>query len=313
MSKTLPHFISQSRPEIESALYKYLPFSHQKGTRRFNDALEYALFPGGKRWRPVLTLLGGMLVGATPENLLPAACAIEYLHTSSMIIDDLPAMDDSDLRRGKPSLHLAYDESTAMLVSLGLMNHSYSLLALTCQKSGHQEKAGHLIDQATKLIGVDGMIGGQVVDLELCESSLGDEILESRNLKTTALMNLMMTTGAIATNACQKAIAALSKYGECLGIAYQICDDLLDEVGEMRTLGKPLKQDERHRRLNYVSIYGITGAQRMATQLINEGVESLQSQFGNRNEVRWLREAAEMIVSLSSLSRLPNKYELAIV
>lgn len=313
MSKTLPHFIKQYRPEIESALFDYLPLSRQGGAQRFNEAIHYALFPGGKRWRPMLTLLGGMLAGADPKKILPAACAIEYLHSSSMIIDDLPAMDDADLRRGKPSLHLAYDESTAMLVSLGLMNHSYALLALTCQKLGHREKAGQLIEQATMLIGVDGMIGGQVVDLELGETSLGNETLETRNLKTTALMNLMMTAGAIANNAYESEIAALSKFGECLGMAYQICDDLLDEVGELRAIGKPLKQDERHRRMNYVSIYGITGAQRMAAQLIDDGIDSLQSQFGNRNEVRWLSEAANMIVSLSNVTRSHRKYELAVV
>lgn len=313
MSKSLQHFVTQYRPKIEEALFEHLPLSRQDRTHRYNEALRYAIFPGGKRWRPLLTLLGGMLVGASPQTILPSACAMEYLHSSSIIIDDLPAMDDADIRRGKPSLHIAYDESTAILVSLGLLNHSYSLLTLTCQKTGHWEMAGPLITQASEWIGSDGMIGGQVVDLELRGDGWENEALISRNLKTTGLMRLMMTAGAIAMNSCKEEICALSRFGEVLGMVYQICDDLLDELGEARMLGKPLKQDERHHSPSFVSKYGIVGAQMMATQLIMDGKNCLREQFGNIQEVKWLCEAVEMIVAPFNFSFAENKYDLVTV
>ena len=241
MNTLLENFIKQYQSPIETHLLKNLPLTCQRGARRYNDALHYAIFPGGKRWRPLLTLLGGNVIGASPSSLYATACAIEYLHTSSMIIDDLPAMDDADLRRGKPAMHLAYDESLAILVSLALMNHSYLLLATTCAQANHQDKTGQLIMQATACIGANGMIGGQVVDLELLEDSTDGDTLESRNLKTTALMRLMMTAGAISSNACDGDIFVLAKYGEAIGTAYQIYDDLLDVLGESRAIGKTPK------------------------------------------------------------------------
>ncbi len=310
MSKHLQNFITQYRPKIETALCENLPVSHQPGTQRFNDALQYALFPGGKRWRPLLTLLGGMIVGAEPQALYPAACAIEYLHSSSMLIDDLPAMDDAALRRGKPCLHLAYDEGTALLVSLGLMNQSYALLARTCQKSGHSGMAGWLVTQAVEWIGENGMIGGQVVDLELRGTRLENEALISRNLKTSALMKLMMTAGAIAANADEEEITALAKFGEALGMAYQVYDDLVDKLGEAQTIGKSLQQDERHRSPNFVSAYGICGAKKIAAQLINDANACIEAQFGNCREGKLMCETAEMIVDTHNLSFLSSSYEL---
>jgi geranylgeranyl pyrophosphate synthase len=300
MSTLLQRFVSQHRHKIEEALIEHLPLSHQSRTHKYNEALHYAIFPGGKRWRPVLTLLGGMLVGASPQAIMPAACAIEYLHSSSMIIDDLPAMDDADVRRGKPSLHLAYDESTAMLVALGLLNHSYSLLALTCQNAGHKEMTGRLITLASEWIGADGMIGGQTVDLELRGRYWDRENLASRNLKTTGLMCLMMTAGAIAMNAYEEEISSLCKFGESLGMAYQIYDDLLDELGVSGLIGKPLKQDERHNSPSFVSEYGIRDAQNIAIQFINDGKKGLRGQFGNTQEVQWLSEVADMIIASST-------------
>ena len=311
MTKPLQYFVSKYRPEVEEALYKHLPRSRQSYAHRYNEAMHYAIFPGGKRWRPFLTLLGGMLVGANPQTILPAACAIEYLHSSSMIIDDLPSMDDANIRRGKPSLHLAFDESTALLVSLGLLNHSYSLLALTCQNTGHSKMTGPLIRQASDWVGSDGMIGGQIVDLELRSSYWDRESLVSRNLKTTGLMCLTMTAGAIAMNANEEEIGVLSKFGESLGMAYQICDDLLDELGETPMLGKPPKQDERHHSPSFVRKYGIAEAQQMASQLIVDGKGALQDQFGNTQEVQWLSEAANMILAPFIHCLAERRYDLA--
>lgn len=296
MSRTLADYIIRYKSDIEVALHENLPLSNQRFAGRLNEALHYAVFPGGKRWRPVLTLLAGQLAGATAQSLFPAACAMEYLHTSSMILDDLPCMDDADLRRGKLALHLAFDESTALLTALALMNHSYGLLAHICEAVGRPEQGGRLIALATNCIGADGMIGGQVVDMELVGTRLGYAELASRNLKTTALMRLMMTAGAVALGAPVSAQQALAQYGEALGAAYQICDDLLDETGAEEFLGKPPGQDQRHLRPTFAREYGLQAAHRMAAEMIEAGIQSLKKEFGKPQEVILLAEAATLIV-----------------
>ena len=302
MSQLLKQFGARYQAEIESELLSNLPTSQQRYTEKFNHALHYAIFPGGKRWRPLLTIIGGFLVNAPLQSLLPAACAIEYLHSSSMIIDDLPAMDDADLRRGKPTLHLAYDESTALLTSLALMNHSYHLLSLACRRASNLSAASRLIQDATECIGANGMIGGQVVDLELTYDEFGTDELNSRNLKTTALMRLMLTCGAVASGAGTDATLALAKFGDALGMAYQICDDLMDEVGGDHFPAKTANQDRRHLRPNFVSEFGVQGAHRMATELIDNAVELLLQKFGNREEVYLLETAAMMILDIKNIS-----------
>ncbi len=306
MGQQLLEFATLYRREIENSLAAFLPASSQNCTARFNEALHYAMFPGGKRWRPLLTLIAGSIVGASKESLLPAACAIEYLHTSSMIIDDLPAMDDADLRRGKPALHLAYDESTALLVSLALMNKSYALFDKSCRISGKAKATGQIIQEATKCIGEEGMIGGQIVDLEMGNDFYAKDYLNSRNLKTSALMRLMMTVGAIANGCTDNEINALADYGDALGMAYQICDDLLDEIGDYRLVGKTVNQDARHRRHNYVAEYGVEGGACLAQNLIKKADTDLRRYFGASNSVDMLSEATTMILSLSKLNSISD-------
>ena len=301
MSQSLKQFEARYRAEIERELFRNLPASQQRYTERFNDALHYAIFPGGKRWRPLLTLIGGFIVNAPLQSLLPAACAIEYLHSSSMIIDDLPMMDDADLRRGKSTMHLAYGESTALLTSLALMNHSYSLLSVACRRAGNSEASGRLIQDATDCIGANGMIGGQVVDLELRSDDFGVEGLASRNLKTTALMRLMLTCGAIASGASTDATLALAKFGNALGMAYQICDDLMDDVSGLQFQAKTANQDRRHLRSTFVSEFGVVGAHRMAVELIDNAVELLMQKFGDREEVHLLATAASLILNMRNI------------
>jgi len=274
MTATLRQFIAEYREPVERALRQHLPASHQPHAARLNEALEYALFPGGKRWRPLLTLLGASLVGARPAAALPAACALEYLHTSSIILDDLPAMDDAPTRRGRPALHRVYGESVALLAALALLNKSYALLARGARANGFDEAALYLVEEATACIGSDGMIGGQVVDLVLLGKGQQQETLASRNLKTTALMRLTMNAGALACGANQAEADALGFFGDALGMAYQICDDLLDEIGESELLGKPAGQDARHSRASHVSELGLTGAHEFAVSLIEDGLQT---------------------------------------
>lgn len=296
MTERLRAYVSRHRQSVEAALEDSLPLSRQPHARRLNEALRYSLFPGGKRWRPMLTLLGAEISGARARDAMPAACAMEFLHTSSIIFDDLPAMDDAALRRGRAALHCVFGESVALLAALALMNESYALLARTAQEHGGCKSSARLMEEASRCIGADGMIGGQAVDLALQGSGQGPEALASRNLKTTALMRLTMIAGALACGAQDEDVAVLNEFGESLGMAYQICDDLLDELAESGDLGKPAKQDSRHSRSNYAAELGFDGAHRLAGSLIEDATFSLRQRFGDRPEVELLSDSAATIL-----------------
>lgn len=297
MTERLGKYIDNNREKIEEALVRHLPVSHQEHAARMNDALHYALFPGGKRWRPIFTQLGAELVGADPERSLPAACAMEYLHTSSMIFDDLPAMDDAGLRRGRESLHLVFGESLALLTALTLFNKSYALLARSASDNGHAESGVSLVEEAVQCIGSDGMIGGQVVDLELKGAGQCAESLVSRNLKTTALLRLTMVAGARACGATPEEVEPLARFGQALGMAYQICDDLLDELAASEDLGKPVHQDSRHLRSNYVAQLGVDGAHRMASGLVESALLDLRVAFSDSGSIDLITDATRLILS----------------
>src|SRR5262245_45968081 len=296
MPEKLNAYVNQRRCMIEAALEECLPLSSQPHARRLNEALRYAVIPGGKRWRPVLTLLGAELVGASARNAMAAACAMEFLHTSSIIFDDLPAMDDADTRRGIPALHMVFGEGVALLAALALLNESYGLLARAALENGRCETSAQLVIEAAKCVGANGMIGGQAVDLALRGAGQGPDALYSRNLKTMALMRLTMRAGALACGAGEGDVKILGDFGESLGMAYQICDDLMDDLGADGELGKPAKQDARHRRSTCVSELGVEGARRLATGLIAEGTTSLRRTFGARPEVELISEAAMKIL-----------------
>jgi geranylgeranyl pyrophosphate synthase len=295
MTEGLDAYIGRRRRLIDAALEECLPLSSQPHARGLNEALRYAVFPGGKRWRPLLTLLGAELVGASSAAML-AACAMEFLHTSSIIFDDLPAMDDADTRRGVPALHRVFGEGVALLAALALLNESYCLLARAALENGAREMSARMIIEAAKCVGGNGMIGGQAVDLSLRGAGQGTDALQSRNLKTMALMRLTMMAGAVACGADEDDTTALGAFGASLGTAYQICDDLMDDLGASGAIGKPVKQDARHRRSTCVTELGVEGARRLATGLVAEGTTSLRRRFGPRPEVELLSEAAMMIL-----------------
>lgn len=296
MTERLFKYIARHRRLVETALEEHLPLSTQSRAEKLNEALHYALFPGGKRWRPMLTMLGAKLAGAAEDKALPAACAMEFLHTSSIIFDDLPAMDDAAVRRGRPSLHCIFGESVALLAALALLNQSYFLLANSARQFGNGNSAAWLVEEAARCIGPNGMIGGQAVDLALLGTGHESELLVSRNLKTTALMRLTMIAGAVASGANEEDAEVLGDFGESLGMAYQICDDLMDELVETETLGKPAKQDLRHSRSNYVTELGIESSHRLAGSLLEEAKASLRLRFGKNPEVDLLSDAADMIL-----------------
>lgn len=226
-------YIERNRARIENSLRRHLPLAPAKIETRFNEAVEYALFSGGKRLRPVMTLLGAELVGGNAETILPVAAAVEFVHTSSLIFDDLPSMDDAGERRGKTSLHARFGEGLAILVALGLLNASYGLVFVGDIASPERAIEAHA--ELVECVGAGGMLGGQSVDLALAKSSSGaasaasDYRFESvRNLKTSALMRLALRVGAILAGASPGELTNLARFAAVLGDAYQLSDDLID-------------------------------------------------------------------------------------
>jgi geranylgeranyl diphosphate synthase type II len=230
-------YVEEKRPLIEKSLREFLPLAPPKIETRFNEAVEYALFSGGKRLRPVLTLLGAELFGGKAEIIMPAAVAVEFIHTSSLIFDDLPCMDNAPERRGKTSVHEKFGEGLAILVAIGFLNASYNLIFVNHANLPERAIAAHR--EIVECVGASGMLGGQSVDLALAKGAAGDvsnfESESVRNLKTSALMRLCLRVGAILAGADYLRLAQLSRFAELLGDAYQLSDDIIDlqEDGEI--------------------------------------------------------------------------------
>lgn len=231
-------YVETHRAPIEKSLREFLPLAPSAISAEFNEAVEYALFSGGKRLRPVLTLLGAELVGGKTDLIFPAAIAGEFVHTSSLIFDDLPCMDNAAERRGKTSLHEKFGEGLAILVGIGFLNAAYGLVFVNHREMPERAMRAH--QEIVECVGAAGMVGGQSVDLALAKGAAAanqsDYESESvRNLKTSALMRLALRVGAILAGANYLELAHLSRFAELLGDAYQLSDDLIDleEDGEV--------------------------------------------------------------------------------
>lgn len=288
-------FMDTSRHPLEEALNKWLPIGSALGTSRFNESLRYAVFPGGKRLRPYLTLIASAIGGASQRQSLNLACAIEFIHTSSIILDDLPGMDNAETRRNRPALHLLFGEGLAVLVAVALLNQSFALFA-HAGSGAEDSKVEMLIKEATNSIGSNGMIAGQVVDLEFSGLQIHDRDLGTRELKTTSLMRLMMTSGALISGAPESDIIALGTFGECLGKGYQIFDDLTDVIDDSHPVGKRVAQDSRHLHATCVKDLDNESSKRRAIELIGHGMSVLFETFGDKPESRLLEQAANYVV-----------------
>lgn len=228
---------------IEAALLAHLPQCRNPGAKTLDDALHYSVFPGGKRLRPILAIMGARVFTDDPRPAFGAACAVEFIHSSSLIFDDLPCMDDAALRRGLPVVHKVFGEEVAMLAGIALLNQSYAIFG----------KVPALIHEACFCIGTEGMIGGQALDLTRHSGDQADltersRHLAERNRKTSAMMRLALTAGALACGVPAEEVAPLGHAGQCLGEAYQIGDDLLDSRRSAAATGKTAGQDKRHHR-----------------------------------------------------------------
>lgn len=304
-AQSLWAYVGEARPQIERALVDYLPSASYQVHGNFNDALCYALFPGGKRLRPVLTVLGAELVGGASQAIMPAAAAVEYVHTSSLIFDDLPSMDDARERRGRLALHLRFGEGLSVLAALALMNTSYGLLFET----GHGEKAIRAHGELIECIGAQGMVAGQAIDLSSARpttngnvarpttlrpvpsdehSSSKDAEEARRNLKTSALIRFALRSGAMLSGAGEAQLDTLSRFAELLGDAYQTSDDVLD-------LQEDAVLQNARGSVNLALEFGAEAARRRVGALTAEAKFVLSAQFGDSRAVRVLNELADYV------------------
>lgn len=262
---------------VESRLTDLLP-KCANGQDEVVEAMKYSLINGGKRLRPVLCLEFAKACGGDRFDALDFACAVEYIHTYSLIHDDLPCMDDDDIRRGKPSCHKQFGEATALLAGDALLTHAFQIVAGAELDDSKIALACGLLAQNA---GVQGMVGGQVIDLKY-ESESPDlrQLLSVHRLKTGALISAACLLGCIAAGADDKKIAAASAYAYDLGVAFQIKDDILDVTGSSEELGKPVGSDEDNNKTTYVSLRGIENAQKDVEKLTSAAISRL-SEFQN--------------------------------
>ena len=269
---------------VEDRLIKLLP-ECANGQDEVVKAMKYSLSNGGKRLRPVLCLEFARACGADRFDALDFACAVEYIHTYSLIHDDLPCMDDDDMRRGKPSCHKEFGEATALLAGDALLTHAFQILAGAELDDKKIALACGLLAQNA---GVQGMVGGQVIDLKY-ESETPDlqQLLSVHRLKTGALISAACLLGCIAAGADDEKIAAASAFAYDLGVAFQIKDDILDVVGSTAALGKPVGSDAENNKTTYVTVRGMDNAQKDVEMLTSAAVSRL-SAFENTDFLKTL-------------------------
>jgi geranylgeranyl diphosphate synthase type II len=237
-----------------------LRFAQEPGTQGLDEAMRYSLLAGGKRIRPVLTLATAEALGRDPAELAPFAAAIELIHTYSLIHDDLPAMDDDDLRRGQPTCHVKFGEAVAILAGDGLFAEAIRLI--TERQPGAPGDVMAALHRLVAAAGVDGMVGGQYVDIQ----GDVDDLRRLHELKTGRLIAASVDCVPLLCGLTGPATIALGRFAAELGVLFQIVDDILDVTGEEAALGKPQGSDERHGKLTYVSVHGLDRARELATE-----------------------------------------------
>jgi geranylgeranyl pyrophosphate synthase len=291
--------IGALRAETERALDRALP-PESAWPETIHRAVRYSLFAGGKRIRPVLVLAAGEAVGGAREDLMPLACAVEMVHTYSLVHDDLPAMDDDDLRRGRPTSHKVFGEAVAILAGDALLTRAFHLLTEVpsgwdAARVGRRVRATAVLGEAC---GTSGLIGGQVMDLESEGRALDGAALERlHRAKTGALLSACVRGGAILGGAGEEELALLGRYAAAIGLAFQIVDDVLDATEGAERLGKTAGKDAAAGKATYVSVHGLARAREMAAALGAEARDAL-TPLGPRGAV--LAEVARRIVDRHS-------------
>lgn len=289
-------YFQRKGAQVDAWLERLLPAVNEAPSL-IHEAMRYSIFAGGKRLRPILAIATGEAFNAEERTLLPAACSLEMIHTYSLIHDDLPAMDNDDLRRGMPTNHVVFGEGMAILAGDALLTQAFRTLA-DCEGGTPQRKLRVLSEVASAAGTVNALIGGQVLDLQFEGKSVTSEQLESiHRAKTGALIRCAVRIGAIVGGADEAELRALTVYGEKAGLAFQVADDLLDETATSEELGKTAGKDAASHKATYIALYGIDGAREMADRLYQEAVAALNS---IDRETTMLEEIARFIVERKS-------------
>ena len=269
--------LEERRRTIEEALDRALPPA-SAWPKTIHEAIRYSLFAGGKRIRPLLALAAAEAAGADDDEVLPFACAVEMVHTYSLIHDDLPAMDDDDLRRGKPTCHKVYGEAIAILAGDALLTRAFHLIVdLPADPDGDRVRrrlqAAAILGEAC---GTTGLIGGQVLDLESEGRAVDAATLERlHRAKTGALLAACVRGGGVLGRASASTLACLDRYASAIGLAFQVVDDILDATEGAERLGKTAGKDSAAGKATYVAVHGLDGARRIASHLLAEAREAL--------------------------------------
>jgi geranylgeranyl diphosphate synthase, type II len=293
---TLGDYIREQCHHVDDALNRWVP-AESEPPETIHRAMRYSLFAGGKRVRPILCIAAGHAVGGEVPGLVDAACTLEMIHTYSLIHDDLPALDNDDLRRGRPTCHKAFGEAMAILAGDALLTLAFQTLA-RIETLDSEIKARLVGTLATASGTVRGMIGGQVHDLEGEGQTPTVALLETiHRAKTGALLRASLHMGAICASATDNEFNALSCYGEHVGLAFQIVDDILDIEQPSETLGKTAGKDAQQGKITFPAVYGVERSHEMAEQQRIHAHRAVEP-FGER--AHWLREIADLVVNRRS-------------
>ncbi len=272
-------YLTAKAAEVDAAMDAFLP----KATKRpatIHAAMRYAIFAGGKRLRPILCLAAAEACGGTSANALAPACAVELMHTYSLVHDDLPAMDDDDLRRGRPTCHKVYGEGMAVLCGDALLTQAFMVLAQTpaTKRYGTRETIAELAETGGSM----KLIGGQVMDLEGEGKNLTKrDLVRIHEAKTAALLTTSLRLGAMSANAAPAKLAALTQFGYNLGLAFQVIDDILDVTQTTEMLGKTAGKDEAVEKATYPAVIGLAASRREAAKLTSAAMAALKP-FGKK-------------------------------
>ena len=295
----LKSYLKEQCARVDAALDKFLP-KETELPHSLHKAMRYSVFAGGKRVRPILMLAACQAVGGETERAIPAACAMEMIHTYSLIHDDLPAMDNDDFRRGNPTNHKVFGDAVAILAGDALLTQAFILLSSPFFASNvPHDRILAVIHEIASAAGSRGMVGGQVVDME----SEGRKDLDLPTVqyihthKTGALIKASVKIGALLGGADDRQLSSITRFGEVIGLAFQIADDILDIEGSTEDLGKDAGSDQARGKATYPSVIGIEESRRRASELLDMSIESLDS-FGEKADP--LREIAKFIISRKS-------------
>jgi geranylgeranyl diphosphate synthase type II len=286
-------YLSESKKLVDQCLERLLP-PEDENPPTIHKAMRYSVFAGGKRVRPILVLASGESLNGNREVLLQIGACIEMMHTYSLIHDDLPALDNDDLRRGLPTCHKVFGDAMAILAGDALMTRSYQLLA-DLPETRDTVRIGIIRELATATGTTGGMIGGQVVDLESEGKPISPGLLEYiHDSKTGALLSACVRCGALAAGAGEREMDALAKFGRKIGRVFQIVDDILDVTSSSKVLGKTAGKDAKVKKATYPALYGIEASRQRAAELVASALMDIQD-FGEKADV--LRSLAQFIIS----------------